>query len=66
MRIQKFLWLIVVLAGLNIASWAQTQDTMKKINIDAVTITSYRFPSQEVKFLPNINGNFIVAGKKMN
>lgn len=64
MRIQKFLWLIVVLVGLNMASWAQTQDTMKKINIDAVTITSYRFPSQEVKFLPNINGNFIVAGKK--
>jgi len=64
MRIQKFLWLIVVLAGLNMASWAQTQDTMKKINIDAVTITSYRFPSQEVKFLPNINGNFIVAGEK--
>ncbi|MBK9688421.1 MAG: hypothetical protein IPO65_11965 [Saprospiraceae bacterium] len=52
MRIQKLLLLIVILVGLNKTTWAQSRDTMKKIDIEAVTITSYRFPSQEVKFYP--------------
>ena len=55
---------MIVLTWLNGSVKGQIIDTLKKINIEAVTITSYRFPSQEVKFLPNINGNFIVAGKK--
>jgi Fe(3+) dicitrate transport protein len=55
---------MIVLTWINGSVKGQIIDTLKKINIEAVTITSYRFPSQEVKFLPNINGNFIVAGKK--
>ena len=42
---------------------AQT-DTLKKVNVDEVTITSYRHNAQEIKFLPSINGTMITEGKK--
>ena len=43
---------------------AQDADTLKKLRVDEVTITSYRHSSQEIKFLPSINGTMITEGKK--
>lgn len=64
MRIFRFFWTLAGWALIQLSLVAQIQDSLKKVNMDAITITSYRFPAQEVKFLPNVNGSFIVAGKK--
>ncbi|MFN8319852.1 MAG: TonB-dependent receptor [Saprospiraceae bacterium] len=44
--------------------YGQNPDSIKNIKVEEITITSYRHPSQEIKFLPSVNGTLITEGKK--
>lgn len=52
------LWILV-----SVVSMAQS-DSMSIQNLDQITISAYHYPSQIIQQLPEVNGNFLLSGKK--
>ncbi|MBK8698865.1 MAG: TonB-dependent receptor [Saprospiraceae bacterium] len=60
---KPILWLVFVLLQ-GPALFGQKPDSLRNIEIDQITITSYRFPGQELKHLDAIHQTYITSGKK--
>lgn len=52
------LWLLA-----SVVSMAQS-DSISIQNLDQITISAYHYPSQIIQQLPEVNGNFLLSGRK--